>query len=132
MPGVFSTLRPLKRLKTKTCTQEAWVVEVVEDEHADAKKKVYLVTLPHPRAEAALGDRPLRAPAEFTRQQIAECVLDACVNPAADQLWAARHPGQLPSGTPVQCLTTTCMWSAGLVPRASRDGAFGAYPALTH
>ena len=47
----------------------------------DSRRKVYLVTLPHPRPDAQPKGGPLLAPGSVTKEKILEKFLNACHRP---------------------------------------------------
>ena len=78
---------PRKRLRVKTppahCMQKPLIGVMGLGAEADAKKgrRVYLVTLPHPRNGTAVSGRSLVAPGTMTREQILRAFLDSCAKP---------------------------------------------------
>jgi len=72
---------PTKRLRTKTCVLP--VLAQVGDpdpseEDSSARRRVYLITFPHPRTAHAQDGLPLLAPENFSRRDVLEALLDAC------------------------------------------------------
>ena len=60
---------------------------------ADAKRQVYLVTLPRPQPGAVSSEgRPLTAPGSKTKEEVLACVLDAFAHPTYTHGWQAHGP----------------------------------------
>jgi hypothetical protein len=87
-----------KRMRTKTTPQttappppppappppvQHALVGVDLGEEADAKRgrRVYLVTLPHPKQATTATGRPLVAPGDKTRKEILQILLESCASP---------------------------------------------------
>lgn len=82
---LLTTLRRRIRGKTSAPNTRPQVpvvgVDARSDEDATARRRVYLITLPHPRSEYSSDGVRLRAPSEFTREQMLAAFLDACAHP---------------------------------------------------
>ena len=65
--AVLPLFRPLVRLRAKTSLQQAHVLEVAEDEGANASKQVYFVDLPHPVRTRSADGHALVAPGSHDR-----------------------------------------------------------------
>ena len=60
---------------------------------ADAKRQVYLVTLPRPQPGAVSSEgRPLTAPGSKTKEEVLACVFDAFAHPTYTHGWQAHGP----------------------------------------
>lgn len=75
-----------RRLRSKT-TVVAQQIPLVgldssRDEDETARRRVYLVTFPHPRTATSRDGQTLVAPGSFTREQLFDVFRDACTHPA--------------------------------------------------
>ena len=93
-PPMQVTPEPRRRLRSKTPpptpSQGALPqpVDVGAEAPDESKRRVYLITLPHPtQSHASTGER-LVAPSSFSKQQILEKVLDAFDNPVRTNTWS--------------------------------------------
>ena len=85
---------PRKRLRTKTkvespapsLSQAAIAGPIEGEEITTARKAVYLVTFPHPRAQRSSDGYALKPPGDFTRKQLLDALLDSCMNPVYTDL----------------------------------------------
>ena len=86
MPAVPA--KPLRRLTVKTKFEKGKqspltvVDDWAADETAGARRQVYLITLPHPKASQSACGIKLVLPGSLSKNQILNCLLDACKNPA--------------------------------------------------
>ena len=67
------------------------ILELGDEGTAEDKKKVYLVTLPHPKQDRSADGFPLVAPGSLSKQDILERFRDSCAHPIyADQVSMAN------------------------------------------
>ena len=88
MPAAVGTTTPMRRLRAKTKFEkprqkpllvvDGWAA----DEFEGSRRQVYLVTFPHPKSMHSKCGRKLVAPGSMRKQQVLQCLLDACKNPA--------------------------------------------------
>ena len=52
-----------------------------QDEDRAARKRVYLITFPHPRAAVSVDGYTLKAPGQMNRQQLLDAFRDSCAHP---------------------------------------------------
>ena len=96
----FAPMRPPARVWSKAGQQSLpapldLVADLGPEAQTDAKRRAYIVTLPHPvRPRAASGER-LVAPGSMTKPQILGCFLDACSNPCYAHPWHAEGQIQI-------------------------------------
>ena len=63
-------------------------ISLSPEERKNASREVYLVTLPHTDKDG------LKAPGDYTREQVRDAFLDACGAPEADPVWQQSNPGR--------------------------------------
>ena len=84
---VFETATPAKRIRLNRKTTpdlpepQLSLPDFDSQEHSDARKSVYLVTLPHPKSTHSTDGYPMVAPEAFKKHQVLQCFLDACARP---------------------------------------------------
>ena len=87
MPSGVASPKPLRRLRVKTHVQKPKQVPLLllddwgNEEKQGSRRRVYLVTFPHPRASHSTCGRKLVAPESMPKKQTLMCLLDACKNP---------------------------------------------------
>ena len=82
---------PTHRLRIKTNLQGFCLATPLPEEDPAASRAVYLVTFPHVQQAQSAGGVPLKAPGDFSRQQIASAIRSACDEPMHDPRWLARR-----------------------------------------
>jgi len=82
------------RVKTKPPKQAPVVgVDTTKEEDETSRKQNYLVTFPHPRATVSATSVPLKAPGDFTHQELLDAYLDSYAHPIhLDSFAHARAP----------------------------------------
>ena len=92
-------MAPKRRISGKRRVQEGLPAPPeLEREALLAKKMAYLVTLPHPQQDRSADGHRLVAPRTKSKQQVLECLLDACARPVH-----ANPAGVAAEHTPVTC-----------------------------
>ena len=74
----------LRRLSTKTTPVQTPVLELDDFSQAEdpmARRRIYLVTFPHPRSPTSADGLPLRVPESFTQQGLGDAIRAACLEP---------------------------------------------------
>ena len=85
VPAPIGTAR--KRLRCKTPAPkdvQALIAELpnfAAEEDSSARKKIYLLTFPHPVAATSQDGVVLKTPGSFTKQQLLHAILDSCSKP---------------------------------------------------
>ena len=95
VPKMMSSGHARKRLRAKTPPPQLPQSPlpsplVLGDEAPDRmKRKVYLITFPHPRQERAASGERLVAPSSLTKEEMLERILDSFSHPIYTGLWLA-------------------------------------------
>lgn len=92
---------PMRRLRAKTKFEKPKqkpllvVDDWAADEHEGSRRQVYLVTFPHPKSTHSKCGRKLIAPGSMRKQQVLQCLLDACKNPAYSDGWSLSRRSEV-------------------------------------
>ena len=101
MPAAVGMTTPMRRLSVNTKSEKPKqkpllvVDDWAADEHEGSRGQVYLVTFPHPKSTHSKCGRKLIAPGTMRKQQVLQCLLDACKNPAYSDGWSLSRRSEV-------------------------------------
>lgn len=81
-----TTVKPAPKRKQKPLPQPLIIDPA--DEKSDAKRHVYLVTFPHPKATHSSCGVLLVSPESKTKEEMGKCLWDACLSPIHATIWS--------------------------------------------